>query len=509
MANSKSSLVGIAQAVLDEEFQAYRVINADPSSGGATEVTAEAILVEVEEINAKTPALDAGNVPVEVKASVLPTGAATEATLLLVETAVDGLETFASEISTNTLATALATSSIDGKTPALGQALEAASVPVVLTAAQLTTLTPQTNALTDTQLRATPVPVSVSGVATEAKQDTGNTSLASIDTKLSSQATAANQSTEIARLETLILQTDAVETSLSNIDTSLNDIEAVMEVVGYGSAATAQRNAAMLGVGTAEVSDTNALPIKTLTTTSGSITSGQSVSFLTNGQSSAFVTLSGTTGSVTIRGSIDGVTYVTLPHYNFTLGSYSSAILSISATTSAVANIAGCGYVQVLASSLAGTLTVGISLGSGIAGYLGGTQILTSNFANFDLGGGAVGSNTLRVANTNESNTKLGRTPVNALVYTASALSTSFTAALPLESGTTLASQVNYISVFSATGTTLKLTWGGASPTVTNTIQIPPGGLDAFPVQIPSGSDIRLRSQSGTSDGEVTINFLS
>jgi hypothetical protein len=36
-------------------------------------------------------------------------------------------------------------SSIDGKTPALGQALAASSVPVVLTAAQLTTLTPLTS----------------------------------------------------------------------------------------------------------------------------------------------------------------------------------------------------------------------------------------------------------------------------------------------------------------------------------------------------------------------------
>ena len=44
--------------------------------------------------------------------------------------------------------------------PPLGQALAAASIPVVLTAAQIATLTPQINALTDGQLRATPVPVS-------------------------------------------------------------------------------------------------------------------------------------------------------------------------------------------------------------------------------------------------------------------------------------------------------------------------------------------------------------
>jgi hypothetical protein len=49
------------------------------------------------------------------------------------------------------------TASIDTKTPALGQALAAASVPVVLTAAQITTLTP---------------PAAITGFATSAKQDT-------------------------------------------------------------------------------------------------------------------------------------------------------------------------------------------------------------------------------------------------------------------------------------------------------------------------------------------------
>ncbi len=51
----------------------------------------------------------------------------------------------------------------------LGQALAAASLPVVLTAAQITTLTP---------------PAAITGFATSARQDTGNTSLSSIDGKL-------------------------------------------------------------------------------------------------------------------------------------------------------------------------------------------------------------------------------------------------------------------------------------------------------------------------------------
>lgn len=105
-------------------------------------------------------------------------------------------------------------SSMDTKTPALGQALAAASTPVVLTAAQLTTLTPLssvsitgsvavTGPLTDTQLRASVVPVSLTsttitgsvavtasalplpaGAATE-------TTLAAVNTKLPANLTVS------------------------------------------------------------------------------------------------------------------------------------------------------------------------------------------------------------------------------------------------------------------------------------------------------------------------------
>jgi hypothetical protein len=69
--------------------------------------------------------------------------------------------------------------SIDGKTPALGQALAASSVPVILPSATITTLTP---------------PAAITGFATSARQDTGNTALTSIDGKLTSlgQKTSAS-----------------------------------------------------------------------------------------------------------------------------------------------------------------------------------------------------------------------------------------------------------------------------------------------------------------------------
>jgi hypothetical protein len=83
---------------------------------------------------ASVPAHDvtnAGTFAVQVSSSALPTGAATSA-------------------KQDTGNTSLA--SIDGKTPSLGQALAAASVPVVLTASQLSTLTP---------------PAAITGFATE------------------------------------------------------------------------------------------------------------------------------------------------------------------------------------------------------------------------------------------------------------------------------------------------------------------------------------------------------
>jgi hypothetical protein len=66
--------------------------------------------------------------------------------------------------------------SIDNKTPALGQAIASASVPVVLTTAQLTTITPLSTITANLG--------TIGTAATSAKQDTGNTSLGSIDATL-------------------------------------------------------------------------------------------------------------------------------------------------------------------------------------------------------------------------------------------------------------------------------------------------------------------------------------
>lgn len=91
-----------------------------------------------------------------------------------------------------------------------GQKAMAASVPVVLASDQAsipvnTGLSPQTDALTDAELRATAVPVSVSGVATAANQTTGNTSIANVDTNLGAKAdTVASSDTGTFSLIALV-----------------------------------------------------------------------------------------------------------------------------------------------------------------------------------------------------------------------------------------------------------------------------------------------------------------
>jgi hypothetical protein len=157
-----------------------------------------------------------------------------------------GQTTLLGTIDTDTGAIATSAASIDTKTPSLGQALAAASVPVVLTAAQITTLTPpaaitgfatestlsslngkvtavntgavvvsssalptgaataanqQTDALTDTQLRATAVPVS--GTFWQATQpvsgtiDLGATDNAVLDAIAASVASVDGKTTAI------------------------------------------------------------------------------------------------------------------------------------------------------------------------------------------------------------------------------------------------------------------------------------------------------------------------
>jgi hypothetical protein len=99
---------------------------------------------------------------------------------------------------------------INGKTPALGQALAAASVPVVLTAAQIATLTP---------------PAAIAGFATAANQTTANTALSAIQTSVASAATLAEQQSQTTALNTVIGHVDGVESALTNTNAFLDVLD--------------------------------------------------------------------------------------------------------------------------------------------------------------------------------------------------------------------------------------------------------------------------------------------
>jgi hypothetical protein len=144
----------------------------------ATEITDLATIAS-NTTNAGTPVVSGSvtvtqatgtNLHTVVDSSALPTGAATSSLQTTGNTSL-------STIVTNT-----------GNIPAQGQALAAGSLPVVLPAAQITTLTPPTS-VTVTQATGTNLHTAVdssalpTGASTSALQTTGNTSLSSIDGK--------------------------------------------------------------------------------------------------------------------------------------------------------------------------------------------------------------------------------------------------------------------------------------------------------------------------------------
>lgn len=161
-------------------------------------------------IDGKITAVNTGAVTVTV--SALPSGASTESTLAALNAKVTAVNTGAVVVASgsltanagtnlNTSALALEAghlATIDTSTariPAQGQALAAASMPVVLTAAQITTLTPPA-AIVGFALESGGNLATIAGkdFATSAKQDTGNTSLATISTNTASLVTAQSAS---------------------------------------------------------------------------------------------------------------------------------------------------------------------------------------------------------------------------------------------------------------------------------------------------------------------------
>lgn len=191
--------------------------------------------------------LDASDVPIAVT---------TSAPLPIVQTGTPALPTGAATSALQTTGnTSLAT--IATNLPAQGQALAAASTPVVLTAAQITTLTPPTN----------------TGYATSSLQTTGNTSLSSIDGKTPAlgQALAAASVPVVltaAQITTLTPPTTVTVTGTVTANAGTNLNTSLLALESGGNLAT------IAGTVTSSVLQANVKQINGVTPLMGNGTTG-------------------------------------------------------------------------------------------------------------------------------------------------------------------------------------------------------------------------------------------
>jgi hypothetical protein len=168
-----------------------------------------------------------------------PTQVSTAAPLPVVQTGTPGLPTGASTSALQTTGnTSLAT--LVTNSPALGQALAAASVPVILPSATITTLTPPSN----------------TGYSTSALQTTGNSSLSSIDGKTPSlgQALAAASVPVVltaAQMTTLTPLSTVTTTPPSNASSNVAQINGVTPLMGNGVTGTGSQRVTIASDNTA------------------------------------------------------------------------------------------------------------------------------------------------------------------------------------------------------------------------------------------------------------------
>jgi len=149
------------------------------ASTAANQTTGNASLASIDgKLPAQGQAAMAASIPVVIANNQSAVPISDGGGSLTVDAASWPLPTGAATAANQTTANA-SLSSIDTKTPALGQAAMAASTPVVIASNQ-----------TDVPISAASLPLPT-GAATAANQTTGNNSLASIDTKLPAQGQAA------------------------------------------------------------------------------------------------------------------------------------------------------------------------------------------------------------------------------------------------------------------------------------------------------------------------------
>lgn len=446
---------------------------------GTTATNTGNTVTQLTTLNSKVIKADTDNVT--VTSAALPTGAATAANQVT---------------GNNSL------SSIDTKTPALGQALAAASVPVVLTAAQLSTLTPLTT-VTVTQGTGTNLHTVVdasalpTGAATEATLTTVSNTLTAIDAGI---PTALGQTTMSASMPVTI----ASNQSALPVTTTTSDVTAA---------------------GT--ITTQNLVP-------AGTATAGSAVlSGALNGAGTASIQVTGTyTGALSLQYTVDGTNWVTVggtPFLRATTGALSATIASATQDIFQIETVAMAQFRITGLAAMTGTATVSIRVsrassvmsldaalpaGTNIIGALSANQSVNCaqmNGVAVTMGNGVSGTGVQRVTIASDSTGSIrvgGSTSANAPVLSLYA-STPVTSGAYVQLIASTTSAANALEIFDSSGQALYFATGAAASEV-NQFIIYPGGNGRIPFTIAAGTRISIKAvNTSATSGQIILNLYA
>lgn len=500
---------------------------------------------------------------------------------------------------------------VGGSTFTLGQQLAANSLPVVLTAAQLSTLTPLTSVAvtqaTASSLNATivgttaagsgastglvtvqgnasgtPIPVSFTPSGTQAVNlsQVGGTSFAlgqqlasaslpivltanqlSTLTPITGGSTSANQTNGTQKTQIVDASGNVIASTSNalNVNVSSGTVTATNSANGNtGSAVPTQ--ATYIGgnyngnfIGLKLDSAGELLVQQADSTATGTITSNQSVSIALNGAGTVGIQISGTwVGSITSEGSVDGTNYSALPCAALTSGGIGSVftvnnifqmsvaglayirmrgttVTSGTATINLISNHS-VGAISVLNSLPSGTNTIGsisnisgtvslptgaatasnqTTLGSQTSKINDGTNTATVKAAST----AAVAGDTALVVAVSPNNTlsiaaPTGRAKANTPVVTTYS-STNVTSAAYVQLVASTTSAINMIEIFDSSGVALYFATGAAGSEV-NQFVIYPGGNGQVPFAIAASTRLSVKAVStSATSGTGIINLYT
>lgn len=440
-----------------------------------------------------------------VDSSALPLGASTEAKQ-------DDQIVIEGDIQT-------AVESIDSKTPVLGQAAMAASVPVVIASDQSALAV--TGPLTDAELRASAVPISAAalplptGAATSANQSTANASLSSIDAKLSGTLAVSGPLTDTELRASPVPISGTVTASNPSVGLDGAAAPASATLIGGkdGSSLLVPFEVSPNGVlsvdgssviqpvsGTVTVDDiTNPIVVSSISNPVDVQATNLDIRDLSSATDSVAAVQSGTWNITNVSGTVSLPTGAATESTLSTLNGKVPANLTVTSTRLLVD---GSGVTQ----PVSGTITVNpLTNSSVVKAQLqdnAGTAVVlgqTTMSASLPV---TIASNQSAIATTQGGLSK-SNAPVRN-VYSSVNVTTS--AYVQLVASTT--SATTRLQIFDSSGQTLVLATGAAASEV-DQIYIFPGGNGDVPLAIPAGTRVSIKAVSANATvGEIDINFL-